>query len=499
MGDIMQTRSRLFRLTALATAVSLAGCASLNQLGRDYGTAIGCVGGAMAGAALGAVISGKAKDIAIGAASGAAVGCAAGYAWQNRLQELERVAREENLRMQVETLRRQAPVQPGKPVGPAEDVGIVAQVQDQGMFPVGSDQLTPDGRRQVEKLAQVFRQQLSEGGSSRALLVVGHTDATGTAESNQRLSEQRARTVGAVLARAGVNPSNIYYQGAGASRPIADNGTPSGRAANRRVEIVEVASTEILKQRVAQEQANPRYLAHGTRTEATDAAPAPKAKTAKRPIAKKKAPAPAQPGTAIAKPSTPSVLPTAIDFGGAPAADVAWTLAGVIKPKRSGLSLISSAQASELPVRSCNEDQPRVAGAVKNLASGAELKQYATTAYLTNMNGRPWSGLVNGHQVTLSPVAVLRDGAQVVKPPAVLVVKDFERGNRHAAKLAALANAYEGEDSILYRVFVQEDGAPLSCIDVAMSKSSGNASGGKLYYPRSSRTVYAADYIPRGY
>ena len=270
------------------------------------------------------------------------------------------------------------------------------------------------------------------------------------------------------------------------------------------MEIVEVASTEILKQRVAEEQSNPRYLAHGTRTDSTDVAPAPSkkgkpAKPEKKAPAKKQAPATTQPETAIAKSPTPSVPSTAIDFGGQPATNVAWSPANSIKPKQSGLSIIGSAHASELPVRSCNEDLPRLAGAVKNLETGAELKQYATTAYLTNMNGRPWSGLVNGHQVTLSPVAVLRDGAQVVKPPAVLVVKDFERGNRHAAKLAALANAYEGEDSILYRVFVQEDGAPLSCIDVAMSKSSGNASGGKLYYPRSSRTVYAADYIPRGY
>ncbi len=494
----MEMKTRLCQLTALATSLSLAACASMDQAGRDYGTVIGCTGGALLGAVVGAAVDQKSGAIT-GAAVGLGLGCAVGYAWQSRLQELERVAREENLRMQLETLRTQAPPQTGKSTGALEDVGIVAQVQDQGMFPVGSAQLTPDGRRQVEKLAQVFRQQLGAADSSRAILVVGHTDATGTAEFNQRLSEQRARTVGAVLAQAGINPANIYYQGAGASRPIADNQTESGRAANRRVEIVEVSSADILKLRVAQEQANPRYLVHGTRTDSSDMTPVPsRAAPQKRAAAKEKVPASAQPKS-TAKTSTPTAPPAAIDFGGAPASSVAWMPTDVITPKRSGSFLVSSAQASELPVRSCNEDRPRVAGAVKNLASGAELEQHATRAYLANMNGRPWSGVVNGHQVTLSPVAVLRDSAQVAAQPNVLVVKDFERGNRNAAKFTALANAYEGEDSILYRVFVQESGAPLSCIDVAMSKDSGKSSSGKLYYLRGSSVVYAADYIPMGY
>ena len=159
--------------------------------------------------------------------------------------------------MQVETLRRQAPVQRGKPVGPAEDVGIVAQVQDQGMFPVGSDQLTPDGRRQVEKLAQVFRQQLSEGGSSRALLVVGHRR-----HRHRRIQPASFRTAGSHRWRGvgsgGDQSIDYLLPGCGCFAPIADNRTK--RRQNRRVEIVEVASTEILKQRVAEEQSNPVIL-----------------------------------------------------------------------------------------------------------------------------------------------------------------------------------------------------------------------------------------------
>jgi outer membrane protein OmpA-like peptidoglycan-associated protein len=48
---------------------------------------------------------------------------------------------------------------------------------------------------------------------------------------------RRAEVVRDILASRGLNPRQILVQGAGATRPIADNSMPEGRAANRRVEI----------------------------------------------------------------------------------------------------------------------------------------------------------------------------------------------------------------------------------------------------------------------
>ena len=54
---------------------------------------------------------------------------------------------------------------------------------------------------------------------------------------NQELSESRAKAVADVLVGSGVSPSRVVTRGAGELRPIADNGTPDGRARNRRVDL----------------------------------------------------------------------------------------------------------------------------------------------------------------------------------------------------------------------------------------------------------------------
>lgn len=68
--------------------------------------------------------------------------------------------------------------------------------------------------------------------------VNGHTDAIGSYAYNQRLSEQRADAVADYLAARRVNGARMRVHGFGKTEPIASNATISGRAANRRVEIV---------------------------------------------------------------------------------------------------------------------------------------------------------------------------------------------------------------------------------------------------------------------
>jgi OOP family OmpA-OmpF porin len=67
--------------------------------------------------------------------------------------------------------------------------------------------------------------------------VAGHTDATGTDEYNQGLSERRAQSVVDYLAGKGVSAGRLDAAGYGESKPVADNGTRDGRAQNRRVEL----------------------------------------------------------------------------------------------------------------------------------------------------------------------------------------------------------------------------------------------------------------------
>jgi outer membrane protein OmpA-like peptidoglycan-associated protein/opacity protein-like surface antigen len=67
--------------------------------------------------------------------------------------------------------------------------------------------------------------------------VGGHTDITGSAATNQRLSQARADAVRAYLASKGVRPDRMTARGYGPAQPVAPNNTPAGRAQNRRVEL----------------------------------------------------------------------------------------------------------------------------------------------------------------------------------------------------------------------------------------------------------------------
>jgi outer membrane protein OmpA-like peptidoglycan-associated protein len=68
--------------------------------------------------------------------------------------------------------------------------------------------------------------------------IEGHTDADGSAGSNQSLSEQRANAVLTYLSDRGVTADRLSAAGFGEDQPIADNATPEGRSQNRRIEFI---------------------------------------------------------------------------------------------------------------------------------------------------------------------------------------------------------------------------------------------------------------------
>lgn len=106
-------------------------------------------------------------------------------------------------------------------------------VLGQGLFGVGQSELSSRAREEVGRIAAVLSQY-----PEHRIAVEGHTDATGSLELNQRLSEQRAAAVRAALVATGIDPGRVDTVGHGPRLPIADNATAEGRAQNRRVEIV---------------------------------------------------------------------------------------------------------------------------------------------------------------------------------------------------------------------------------------------------------------------
>jgi outer membrane protein OmpA-like peptidoglycan-associated protein len=110
--------------------------------------------------------------------------------------------------------------------------GLVVNMSDV-LFDTGKYTLKEPAREKLAKIAGIV---ISHPGLN--LQVEGYTDITGSDELNQRLSEQRADTVREFLTNQGINPQSITAVGYGKNYPVASNDTPSGRALNRRVELV---------------------------------------------------------------------------------------------------------------------------------------------------------------------------------------------------------------------------------------------------------------------
>jgi OOP family OmpA-OmpF porin len=110
-----------------------------------------------------------------------------------------------------------------------------------GFFAVGSAKLQPGATAKLADLADKVK-----GMALEVIIAVGHTDNTGNAAANQKLSVARAESVKAFLVSKGIERNRVYTEGKGSSQPVADNRTAEGRAKNRRVEI-EVVGTRAAK------------------------------------------------------------------------------------------------------------------------------------------------------------------------------------------------------------------------------------------------------------
>lgn len=112
------------------------------------------------------------------------------------------------------------------------DRGMVITLGDV-LFRTDKSQLQSGGVHNLQKLADFLNQY-----QKHTVLIEGHTDSTGSAAHNQKLSEQRANAVSMALTDMGISNDRISTQGYGEKYPVAGNDTAANRQLNRRVEIV---------------------------------------------------------------------------------------------------------------------------------------------------------------------------------------------------------------------------------------------------------------------
>ncbi|WP_299886681.1 OmpA family protein [uncultured Lacinutrix sp.] len=103
---------------------------------------------------------------------------------------------------------------------------------DRLYFNTGSASLSDKSINQIENVAAIMKAY-----PDVKVLLRGHTDNTGSAEGNNKLSADRAFSIKAKLVGKGIEASRLETKGMGSIEPIADNATPEGRAKNRRIDV----------------------------------------------------------------------------------------------------------------------------------------------------------------------------------------------------------------------------------------------------------------------
>lgn len=128
--------------------------------------------------------------------------------------------------------------------GLTKGTGATRRLSLPGNLTFGYDdaEVSNDGRKELEKIAEAFRKFLGPDLAKSAFVIEGHTDPTGTLEYNQKLSERRAESVKAwFVVNLNLSPERVNIVGYGASRPaegVPLNGTIEEMQGHRRTEII---------------------------------------------------------------------------------------------------------------------------------------------------------------------------------------------------------------------------------------------------------------------
>lgn len=153
--------------------------------------------------------------------------------------EMEKRRIEEQRRMALEKALA-IPLASGRVTVDNGRIGISGSV----LFPLGSDELRPEGRQLLRSLVHPLKVYLAE--RNEMLMVSGFTDDRRVQEGSRRftdnleLSAQRALTVTRALIEEGMPSAQVFAAAFGAEQPVASNATEKGRALNRRVEMAPV-------------------------------------------------------------------------------------------------------------------------------------------------------------------------------------------------------------------------------------------------------------------
>ena len=205
---------------AILVTFGVSACTTVNPYTQEkqvskvaIGTGIGAASGAVIGA-LTASGKNRRRNALIGAGVGAVAGGGAGY-----YMDVQEAKLRQKLQNTGVSVTRQGD-------------NIILNMPGNVTFATNSPNINAGFYEVLNNVAVVLNEY-----KKTYVDVVGHTDSTGAPDYNQRLSEERARSVAEYLTSQGVLADRLLVAGRGESEPIASNDTPEGRSQNRRVNI----------------------------------------------------------------------------------------------------------------------------------------------------------------------------------------------------------------------------------------------------------------------
>ncbi|GAB3918345.1 OmpA family protein [Mucilaginibacter boryungensis] len=205
-------------IAVVTTGLLAPGCNSFTK--TQKGAAIGAGAGGVVGAFIGKAAGNTALGAVIGGAVGGTAGAVIGHKMDKQAAEIKQTV-------------------PGATVV-RQGEGIIVKFDSGILFDVDKTGLKPAAKSNLENLAKSLA-----NNPQTNILIVGHTDNTGTDTHNMDLSIRRAEAVKSYLVSSGVDGARLNTQGKGEIEPIADNATADGRSQNRRVEIAIVANEQM--------------------------------------------------------------------------------------------------------------------------------------------------------------------------------------------------------------------------------------------------------------
>lgn len=210
--------SQGFRYVGIGVAALLVvGVTACSLSRKEQGAIIGAGAGGVVGGVIGHQTGSTTRGAIIGAVVGGTVGAIIGHQMDQQAKELQQDI-------------------PGATVSRVGE-GIAVTFASGLLYDFDSDVVRAEAAANLRNLAASLNKY-----PNTDLLIVGHTDAVGTSEYNQTLSQRRATSAANYLASQGVASTRLQSVGRGETEPIAANDTEAGRQLNRRVEIAIIAN-----------------------------------------------------------------------------------------------------------------------------------------------------------------------------------------------------------------------------------------------------------------